>query len=405
MMGILDLFRSSPEERLAKRYMAALRACGVQGAMRHSKEEDAVLADQSGGTPVKLYLHNLRMELARSPEQDHEKVLHRFALGMLEGQADAPGTYEEVRPRLMAVLKDDGYTTYIDTMHQGDGSTNVMTPLNAPLVPGLVLMAVEDLPNSFRYVMRNDAERWGVAAEQVLADARANAQSLQTSFAFREGGTYLLSEGDAYAATRLLVPQPFRELGLKGSPVVIVPDRHTLVVAGSEDETGLAELGKASETCIQNGQRLLSAIPLVLGDQGWQEFTPPAAVAQAFGNARRLMAANFWADFKEALDSALQARSEDIFVAKCSVLENRQTGAYETMAVLSKDVDTIFPAVDCLMFFEVEGKPVRRAQWSAVRRAMDAQMGSLEGLPERCRVRAYPTAEQMVGMGAELQAH
>ena len=402
-MGLLDLFRGSPEERLAKQYMAALRALGVREAMRFQPDEDAILVESPGrGSPLKLFLHNLRLELGRAPADQHSGILRRFAQGMLEGQSEATATYAQAKPSLMAMFKDDGYPTYIATMHEADGPVPEAGPLWRPFAPGIVMCVVEDQPNSFRYVSTADAARWGVTPEQVFADAVENARALKTSFAYRDG-VYLLTEDDAYAASRLLCEPALRDLGLKGLPVVVVPDRHTVCVAGSDSQEGLAALGRSLMTCIENGNRLVSATPLVLTGEGWTAFEPPASVRQVFGNARRLLAANFWSEFKESLDKALAARGEDIYVAKLTVVQKRDSGAYETFVVWSRGVDTFLPVADRVMFFEAEGTAVRSASWSAVREVMGAAMEPVPGLPERYRLRGFPTDAQYLAMGAGVE--
>jgi hypothetical protein len=128
---------------------------------------------------------------------------------------------------------------------------------------------------------------------------------------------------------------------------------------------------------------------------------PPESLRQEFSNPRRLLRASFWGDFKDVLEKRLAAQGEDVFVATLSVRESEETGAYESVAVWSKDVDTILPVPDYVMFFESEAAPVRRGAWARVKQVVGADMEQLPSLPERYRVRTFPTAEQLLAMGAE----
>lgn len=401
-MGLLDLFRGSPEERLAKKYMAALRSVGVAGKMRYDKDEDAIVVDVPDGSAgtFKANLGNVRKELERSPASEHEQILHTFALGMIEGQSESAETYVEAKPRLMAVVKDDSYPQFTAVYRAAQGSTSEEGIVSRPFAPGIVLVAVEDLPNSFRAIPTSDPARWGVTEHQLMADAIENACALPASFRFEEG-VWLLEQDDAYATSRLLNPGVFRTLQIKGAPVVIVPDRQTVAVTGADDPDGLAALGRALDVCVRAGRRPISAIPLVVGESGWEEFRPPPSLQTVFGNARRMLAANFWLDFKDASDKVYAANGQDIFIANLAVVESNETGAYESLVVWSKGVDAILPVADRVMFYEAEGAPVRRADWTAVVRVMGEVMERLPSKPERYRVRTYPTAEQFVAMGAE----
>jgi hypothetical protein len=110
-------------------------------------------------------------------------------------------------------------------------------------------------------------------------------------------------------------------------PVAVVPDRDTLFVTGSEDEEGLTGPAILVEQQLKEANRHISAQPLVLTEDGWQQFEPPPNVRNFFALGARLLGAEYWKDFKDAQEKELSARGQDIFVASLSVYTENNTGA------------------------------------------------------------------------------
>jgi hypothetical protein len=73
------------------------------------------------------------------------------------------------------------------------------------------------------------------------------------------------------------------------------------------------------------------------------------------------------------------------------------------MTVWSKEVDTILPLADRMYFYERENEPLRVTLWADAIRVMASAMQPVVGLPPRCRVNSFPSAEQMVAMGARIR--
>jgi hypothetical protein len=121
-MGILDLFRGSNEERVARRYMRALREAGEIRHLAHVPTERAVaVLDEQGKRSQLAFLGKLQREISNTPEAEHEAVYRRYAACLMDAAAQKHATdYAAIRPTLRLLLKDETYPAYIALQTQAD---------------------------------------------------------------------------------------------------------------------------------------------------------------------------------------------------------------------------------------------------------------------------------------------
>ena len=402
-MGMLDLFRGSQEERIAKRFIKALREVGEARRMEYLPAERSIaVLDEQGVRQQLAFLGNLQREVVAAPEPEHEAIYRRYASGVV-GQAQRGGErdYAGIRPTLRLILKDESYPAYIALSTMVDFPDGKRSPLVfEPVAGGIIACCVEDAPHSLHFVTENEVALWGVNAQVALADARSNVCALPCEVNAVDRAHYVFAD-DSFQAARLVNVELFRDRPVAGSWVAVVPDRNTFFLTASEDEEGLAGLARLAEQQLAAGERLISGMPLVMRNGRWEVFEPPKAVRLAFDNVARRFAASRWADYKAVLEKDLAARDEDIYVASLTVYEENETGVCWSMVVWSKDVDTVLTVADRVAFVDADTKQSRMALWADVLRVMGLRMEKLEGLPERYRVKVFPSAEDMIGMGTQ----
>jgi hypothetical protein len=317
-------------------------------------------------------------------------------------ERDESATYEDTKSRLGLQLKDAAYPEYIAFLNRvelGDGKGHPM--LWRPVTSDVIACCIEETEVSLRFLTEADISKWRVPVDQVFADALANVRAKPCEWR-AYGSCHGVAAPDSYIAARLLCDEIILALPIRGQPVAVVPDRDTLFVTGSEDEEGLTGLAILVEQQLKEANRHISARPMVLTSDGWQPFEPPASVRNSFARSARMLDAEYWKGFQEALEKDLSARDQDIFVASLSVYTENDTGVPHSMVVWSKDVDSIFPVADRVHFYEGKDRPTRVAAWVDVIRVMGPSMKKMEGLPVRYRVNAFPNSEQMVAMGAQV---
>jgi hypothetical protein len=137
--------------------------------------------------------------------------------------APRPSTWAEAAPTIRPQIAPEEYRRELEMAHE-------------PFGAGLIVAFVHDAEKSYRFVARDDLERWGVDLATLRATAFENLEraSRDLPVAASDGDDRLLAIelGDGYDATRLLLPG-FRRFAAEklGDPfVAAIPNRDVLVL-------------------------------------------------------------------------------------------------------------------------------------------------------------------------------
>jgi hypothetical protein len=403
-MGFLDFFRGSSRERIAQKYIKALREAGETRRLQYEPETRLVISyDERGNREQVSFLGHLIRELKSVSSKNQAEIYRRYAIAALEsGQGRRPTTYELVRPTLRILLKDSSFPYYIALHNRAEFPDASSPPLVFEhLVGDVIACCIEERDNALSFVTEKDLANWHISAGTALADAKANVCALP--FLVSDPmPTRFVFHNDSYQASRFVNPGMFDGLPVRGNWVAVVPDRDTFFIADSEDLEAVAALAQLAKQQLEKGERTISGLPFVIREGRWQVYEPPAAIRPLFSNVGLQYRTETWAAYKAALEKDLANRAQDVFVAAMTICEEAGAATHYCMAVWSKGVDTILPAVDRVYFYDDDRDMTRFAQWADISRTMGAVMQREPGLPEHYRVRSFPDAEQMVAMGARV---
>jgi hypothetical protein len=110
-----------------------------------------------------------------------------------------------------------------------------------------------------------------------------------------------------------------------------------------------------------------------------------------------------YASQKEMLEAQLQREGRDIFVASLSGMRQESTGEVTSYAVWSKDVATLLPRADALVFVGPDDSgemgQVASASWEKVQEVAGYLMQEQPMYPERYLVESFPTANDLAQIG------
>ena len=401
-MGILDLFRGSKDERIAKRLMSEFRAQGDKRRMEFVADDQMVVIFAADGKRDGIQnLANLKHQLESSPASLHDGIYQRFVQVQLDLSLSQPTSYADARSKLFIALRDVAYgeRTHLLRLNALDNSAP-KPMLSRPFAGDVAAFPVLDRELGLDYVAEDMLEGWGVSVDQVMEDAFVNTRNMR--FTAESAQSLLFIKGpDAYNVSCMACEDAIRALPVKGFPVAAPATRDSLSITGSDDLPGLELLAQIFEAELSGGNRHVSGRPLVLTPMGWQSFEPPEALRDRFLNIARRYDVQFWSDYKEMLEKHLAGNNEDIFVASLSLFERSADKSMFTAVVWSAGVDTILPPADHVYFYDEESGGKREASWEDVTRVMGSDMQEMDGAPRRYRVREFPTDSQFLEMAAK----
>ncbi|MDJ0850599.1 MAG: hypothetical protein QNK04_19675 [Myxococcota bacterium] len=360
-----------------------------------------------GDEPLRINLHNLWKSYSTCPAGERQAVMEAFvAVGVASRGFALPDDWKEARSHLMPRVRNRSYLNAICS--NGDESPEqaveriTVVPSDGLVPDHLIVEIVFDLPDRTSSISRSQVETWGQSPETVFDVAMQNLRVRRTNPTQLEPmgeGLYLSAWRDSYDASRILVPEIFRRIELRGAPLAFLFSNDVLLVSGTEEAHGVHA---AAETMAQHleSARVESLIPLVLGDDDrWRAWEVPkhGDAALALRNLRVEEQAWDYGDQKAMLEARHEETGEDVFVASILVIEDPKTGRRDTVGTWSEGVDTLLPQTDYIAFLrDPEGEEeTLLVPWNDAFPLVSSLLEPTPHYPPRFRARRFPTPEAL----------
>ncbi|RYG85431.1 MAG: hypothetical protein EON59_12195 [Alphaproteobacteria bacterium] len=226
--------------------MSRLRQRGWPHALYYASDRFSIESGE-GGT---IYLGRIFEDWRTYSLSARQGALDEALDFVFEEQVE--GGYDEVADLLIPVVRHKGE---FGGLTSRDGDVLAEAPVR-PLAYPLALALAYDQPHSVQFVTQAEIERLGRRFEELLDRAAMNLRARSGGdFALQAEGYYILDYGDVYASSRLLQPEIFQALPLRGAPVVVVAARGVVLVAGSEDAKALDAMAVFSLHVVRSDTR------------------------------------------------------------------------------------------------------------------------------------------------------
>jgi hypothetical protein len=406
-VGWLDFLIGPPSrDKFARLVMDALRKAGGTGTLRYDREQ--FLIERSGEGFINLA--NLYHEYCQSPRPQRSKVLSRFIRGCLGTTGfELPDDFGDVHPDLLPVVRSRFYLESVVLQSRARGGEGLVVP-QQPIGDHLALSLVYDLPQAMRSINQEDLDKWDISLYEAVEEARHNLEQMgNVSFASlqNEGGegVYISATGDNYDASRLVMIDMVRKMPVRGDYIAMVPNRDTLVLAGSEDQAGLEVMCKVAEDSFKKPRPISTVALRLVGDE-WESWLPEtdSPVYGKFHELRLRTIGMEYNDQKELLDQIHGQSGHDVFVASFSAMQQKDTGRITSYSVWSEGVKTLLPETDHLVLLrpnpsEDKVEVVAAGSFQHVRDVAGELMQPQGTYPERYRVLEFPSAAQLAAIG------
>lgn len=398
-------------DEFAQRAMSFLRAQGEMRRLVIDAKGQFLVVGESPGIVSFAYLPHAWREFNSAPPSEHDKVLHRRLWTALSPQATP--SKEVLLRSVVPRIRDRAWFSAVRRQAELELGANVsaiealLLPHRAVNVELSVHLAFE-LPTSLMELGPDRLRAWGVTFDELLDVAKRNLKQRSTTpFENPEPGVFVSPYRDSYDATRLILPELFQALAVKGRPVVIAATHDIVLVTGDEDAEGLDKLGTWGEQALLE-PRPNSAVTFRLESKGWRPWLPEAN-HPAYAKLKLLQLqtmASAYARQKEVLEALLEANGHDIFVANLRAFRS-PSGHIFTSCSWTEGVEALLPETDRLDFVrlppdgDAENGTVWSTSWPVAVRTLGALMQPTGDVPERWRVHGFPSEAQLQQMAVE----
>jgi hypothetical protein len=255
-----------------------------------------------------------------------------------------------------------------------------------PLAGSFAVSLVVDLPDEELDVGAADLARWSADFDRLMQKARSNllARGGEEGFRRMGPGRYRSTWQDSLDGSRMLLPGVLKRLGLEGDPVVVLPNRDTLLVVGDQDTLGLCWALEGALEFLDEDPRARNGCPLRLRNYQWEPFDPRAEhpVGPLLGRIRQRRLEDEYQRQKFLLDRRHGSQGRAITVAPFH-LERTPEGRTSSFTIWSQSMgEAWLPEADrvCL-----DGGWV---PWETLRRRFSDLLEPVGLFPERYRLRA-----------------
>ncbi len=401
-MGLFDKLSGPPSKnKFARLLLDAIRKAGETVAIRYDAEEFRLVVE---GEKRFFNLGNIYQEYCATPSAKRRQALRHYARSWFSNRKGIPANFEDVGPDLLPAVRNRCSFEITRLKAQIDGLPSLEWPHHV-IADHLTVSLVYDLPEAIVQVQRHHLSHWGRSLEETLDAACDNLRKIsRRQWDNPRPGVWVSPWRDNHDASRLVLTDLLQAIPVQGAYVAMVPNRDTLIVTGSEDEAGLAQMAVLAEKALDHA-RAITSLAFRLHNETWLPWLADA-LHPLYDQFHLLQLESFAQDYaaqKNLLDAFHAKTEKNIWVASYAAVKNDETGKSHSYCVWSQGVDTLLPKAEEIYFFvpknDKDGSVVARASWDRVQQLAGHLMEPQGLYPVRYRVKEFPTAEQLAVIG------
>lgn len=388
-----------------------LRARGEVRPIKLDEPRDRLVVGEAPGPVSFIHLLHARPEWEAAAGGARPRVLHRRFWSVV--RSDGVTTKEHMLRGVLPRVRDRAWFSAVRRQAElelgADESAidEVMLPFRA-INDELAVHFVYELPSSVSELSPDRLEAWGVTVEQLFQEAKENLRAAsQVPWEEAAAGVFVSPFHDSFDATRIVLPELFTAMKLKGKPVLLAPTHDIVFVTGDEDSEGLQQICVWTEEALLE-PRAHTAIAFRLVDGQWQRWLPERG-HPAYAKLKLLAlqtTASAYSRQKEVLEALLASNGHEILVAALRAFR-APSGEVFTACAWQEGLEALLPQTDRIDFVRPgpSDTPSSAKVWSTTFAVAQKTLGDLMqpigDLPERWRVKGFPTDAQLEQMALE----
>ena len=209
----------------------------------------------------------------------------------------------------------------------------------------LAVGAVVDYPETMAHITHQVRENWGVDEDAIRETALDNLREISSpvKFSCDSNGLYCSEHHDDYEPSRILLPELFESLRLNDDPVVLIPNRRTLLVAGASNSKAIAAMAEYGFAALRQPRRV-SGIPFRLRNGEWEEHSIDAD--EIVSTLFQAMHTITMSDEYEDQTRVLKGLDTDVFVARFMVFDQSSPSRMKRKCSLVENLPSLVSKTD-----------------------------------------------------------
>lgn len=357
----------------------------------HFDSQEFVVRMKAPGEET-MFLHNVYEEYVRHGWQDQSSIIQLHVESLLL-KPDSPETFEEARPLLRPRIRERSYFEATDlSVRLANPGNEGLNHIYKPMGTNHALCLELDFPRSVQAVNKTSLEKWKVSFDHALEVAISNLAAVnEWRFISPRTGVYVSAWNDVFDASRILLPDFLESVRVDGDPVILIPNRNSLLITGSNDSEGLSLIAQISEQKAREETRFMSLHAMTWSGGRWIDYMPETTHPEfkTFRKMQMVSLAREHEEQKSLLDKHHEKTGVDIFVASYMLYAHEQHGITST-CVWSSGVESYLPRTDRICLLQPETEVTKICRWEDVQARAGHLMTPMGWTPERFHVNAFP---------------
>jgi uncharacterized protein YtpQ (UPF0354 family) len=361
------------------------------GVERIDFDPDGFLLRVKAPGEENMFLHNLYEEYRRHNWQRQSAIIQQHVEAMMLKPA-TPETFEEAKPMLVPRIRERSYFEVTDLSVRVAGSQGGLAHVFKPLGTTHAVCLELDFPRSVQAVTSTTLETWGVTFDEAYEVAVSNlAAKNEWHFHSPKTGVYVSAWNDVFDASRMLLPDFQENVKVDGDPVVLIPNRNSLLVTGSRDSEGLSLIAQIGEQKAREEGRFMSLHAMKLTGGRWTDYMPESSHLefQTFHRLSLLSLNREYQEQKDLLDKHHEQNAIDIFTATFMLYSHEEHGMH-SMCVWTSGVESYLPETGRIALLLPEKEITRVCYWRDVQERLGHLIVPMGWTPERYHVTQFP---------------
>ncbi len=390
------------KDQFAQLCIDTLRRLGETGAIRYEAETfSLIVSNEDESDEMVMGLFTPYRSCENAPAQKHAEIIE-YCMRSVRWHDELPQDYASARTRLGMALKHVSFLQFhLDLAGARGVPPTAPRLIHKRVTDELVLYLVFDDGHTLRFLKETDLVKWRRSPEVALSDAFSNLARVPWKIA-KDECVFRSANGDSYDSARLVLSEMLERLPLKGRPVVLVPDRDSLIVTGSEDTKGLLQMAAIGHVQLEEGHQIVSGRPLVREGEEWKVFQPPEQARAGFIHLAQAYDVSVYHAQAAALRSQHRADKVPLTASDLQLFRSAEAGAYESITLWRSGAPTLLPQADRVALLDEARKIVHLAKWEQLYRTLGGRMKRTDLTPPSYRVGHFPTPDEIQAMGASI---